>query len=190
MKFIKTTIIGGVLFLIPVVVVALVIQKAFDAMLVIAKPMADVIPMDSVAGVALANIIAAIIVIVACFVSGLLSRTQAAKKLVDILDSKLRKAIPGYAMIRGITSNLSAEQEGAMRSVLVQYEDRARLGMAPEGVVGGKVAVYFPGSPNVWAGTVEIIDDARVEYLGTSIKSLLEAVEGFGAGSVELIQGN
>ena len=55
MKFIKTMIIGGVLFLIPVVVVALVTQKAFDAMLVIAKPMADIIPMDSVAGVALAN---------------------------------------------------------------------------------------------------------------------------------------
>ena len=108
---------------------------------------------------------------------------------MDFLDSKLRQAIPGYAMIRGITSNLSAEEENAMRSVLVQYDDRARLGIAPEKVVDGKVAVYFPGSPNAWAGTVEIIDDARVEFLGASLKSLLEAVEGFGAGSVELIRG-
>ena len=31
--------------------------------------------------------------------------------------------------------------------------------MAPDKVVGGKVAVYFRGSPNAWAGSTEIIDD-------------------------------
>ena len=57
--FIKTTIIGGLLFLVPVGVLVIVLAKVVDLMLLVAEPMADLVPLDSVAGVALANIIAA-----------------------------------------------------------------------------------------------------------------------------------
>lgn len=58
-QFFKTTIIGGLLFLVPVGVLIIVLAKVVDLMLLVAEPLADLIPLDSVAGVALANIMAA-----------------------------------------------------------------------------------------------------------------------------------
>ena len=115
MKFIKTTLIGGVLFLIPIVVVIVVVQKAFDVMLAVAEPLADDIPIDTIAGVALVNVIAAAVVVLVCFLAGLLSQASYAKSLSGKLDSKLRQSIPAYAMIRGVAANLQ-DEGGSMTS--------------------------------------------------------------------------
>ncbi len=47
MNFLKTTLIGGLLFLVPLMVLGVVIGKAIGFMLVIAEPMANFVPMDS-----------------------------------------------------------------------------------------------------------------------------------------------
>jgi uncharacterized membrane protein len=51
-QFVLTTAIGGVVFLIPVVVLVVVIAKAIGFMMVVAKPMADWLPVDTIGGVA------------------------------------------------------------------------------------------------------------------------------------------
>ena len=51
MKFLKTTIIGGLFFLIPVVVVLMVVGKALDVMTAVAEPAAELLPIDSLGGV-------------------------------------------------------------------------------------------------------------------------------------------
>jgi len=52
--FIMTTVIGGLLFLVPVVFLVIILGKAVGFMMVIAEPMADFLPVDTVGGVALA----------------------------------------------------------------------------------------------------------------------------------------
>ena len=47
MKFLKTTIVGGLLFLVPVVAVVVVIGKALNFMEAVAEPVAKVLPIDS-----------------------------------------------------------------------------------------------------------------------------------------------
>ena len=187
MKFIKTTIIGGVLFLVPVVVAFIVVQKAYDLMLKVAKPLADDIPIDTVAGVALVNLLAGLIVILVCFLAGLLSQSKLAKQLSGVLDAKLRAAIPGCAMVRGIAENLRSETESAMRPVLVHFEDYERIGMAQEGQQGDKIAVYLPNSPNPWTGTVAVFDRKRVTLIPGHLKPVLESLEGFGDGVAEML---
>ena len=61
-QFVLTTVIGGVLFLVPVVFLGMIFTKAAGFMMVIAKPMAAWIPVDSIGGVALANLIAIVAV--------------------------------------------------------------------------------------------------------------------------------
>jgi len=69
--FILTTIIGSVIFLIPAVVLAVVIIKAFGFMMIIAESMADLLPVDSIGGMAPANLIALLAVVLVCFLAGL-----------------------------------------------------------------------------------------------------------------------
>ena len=54
-KVIFTTVIGGLLFLVPVVFLGIVLTKAAGFMMVIAQPLAAWVPVDSIGGVALAK---------------------------------------------------------------------------------------------------------------------------------------
>ena len=47
-RFILTTIIGGLLFLVPLMFLIFMLGKAIGFMMVIAKPMADWLPVDTV----------------------------------------------------------------------------------------------------------------------------------------------
>ena len=57
-SFIMTTVIGGVVFLIPVIILVVIIAKAAGFMMIVAEPMASWLPVDTIGGVALANVIA------------------------------------------------------------------------------------------------------------------------------------
>ena len=48
MKFIKTTIIGGLVFMVPVVIVVVIAGKALEIMMLVAKPLGNLIPVDSI----------------------------------------------------------------------------------------------------------------------------------------------
>jgi len=58
MKFIKTTIIGGLVFMVPVVIVVVIAGKALEIMMLVAKPLGNLIPVDAIGGVAVANVLA------------------------------------------------------------------------------------------------------------------------------------
>ena len=54
MHFLKATLIGGVAFLIPVVVLMVVFGKAFELMSRLAAPVQRFVPLESIGGVAVA----------------------------------------------------------------------------------------------------------------------------------------
>ena len=57
-QFFKTTIIGGLIFLVPIIIVVAILGKAYELMIMVAKPLSAWIPLDAIGGVALANILA------------------------------------------------------------------------------------------------------------------------------------
>lgn len=70
-RFIITTVIGGLVFLVPVAFAGYILYRLVMAMVQIAEPLTGWIPVDTVAGVALANLVALGVVIALCFVAGL-----------------------------------------------------------------------------------------------------------------------
>ena len=58
------------------------LSKAAGFMMVIAQPLAAWIPVDTIGGIALANLIAIAAVIVLCFLAGLVARQALAGKFV------------------------------------------------------------------------------------------------------------
>ncbi len=74
MKLIKTTLVGGIIFLIPVTAVVFLMVKIHGFMSRLAAPLAEWIPLDVFGGVALADLIALFAILVVCFLAGLLAR--------------------------------------------------------------------------------------------------------------------
>jgi uncharacterized membrane protein len=93
-NFIKTTVIGGLIFIIPVVVVVAIPNKAFSIMMLLAAPLGRLIPIESLGGVALVNILAVLCILVACFLAGLVAKSNLGKRTFSFIDAKLLLFFP------------------------------------------------------------------------------------------------
>jgi len=70
----KATILGGLLFLVPLAFLAIVLGKAFQISMVIAKPIDAVMPIQSLARIAFINIVAVLLIVLVCFLASLAAR--------------------------------------------------------------------------------------------------------------------
>lgn len=186
MQFIKTTILGGVIFLIPFVVVIAVLGKAHQIMMLVAEPMGDWIPIDEVGGIALANVLALVAIVMSCFLFGLMARSVPAKKIYRTLDATLA-SIPGYAFVKAFADSISRSEEHAKSfiPVIARFDDNAQISFEIERTPEGTVVVYLPGAPNPWSGTVVHLEQSRVEKLDMSVADAVKSIQSLGRGSAK-----
>ncbi|MBW1789869.1 MAG: hypothetical protein JRK53_25185, partial [Deltaproteobacteria bacterium] len=104
-NFIKTTAIGGLLFMIPIVIVAMILGKAYKVMMLVAVPLDKLIPIEAIGGVALVNILAVLSIFVGCFLAGLVAKSKLGKATFTWIDAKLLMIFPGYTYLKGMTDS-------------------------------------------------------------------------------------
>jgi uncharacterized membrane protein len=185
-NFLKTAIIGGVAFVIPFIIVVVLLLKAMKIMMVIAAPLDSLIPIDTIGGVALANILALILVIIICFLAGLAAKSLYAKRIHESIDSKLRLFIPGYAFLKEMTGGLEEDSEDKhMIPVIAKLDDSAQIGFEVDRLESGLVVVYLPGAPNPWSGSVVLMTEDRIEKLNLKFTAVTKVMKRIGIGSAE-----
>ncbi len=184
MNFIKTTILGGVVFLVPVAILAIVLGKVFQIMMLVAQPMSDWIPIDAVGGIALANLIALAAIVLSCFLVGLLAKGEKARRVYRALDSRMA-SIPGYVFVKAMTEDIhrGAESAGSFTPVISRFDDNAQISFEIERTPDGQVVVYLPGAPNPWSGSVVLLDQERVQKLDLSAAEVIRSIRSLGLGS-------
>ena len=75
-NFMKTTIVGGLIFLIPLILLLLVLKHAMGFAAKVAKPIAEKFPVPEIGGPALVTLVAVAVLIVVAFLAGLAARTS------------------------------------------------------------------------------------------------------------------
>jgi len=188
-SFVTTTVIGGLVFLVPVVVITMILAQALEFMMMVAQPLAAWFPVDTIGGVALANILAAVALVLVCFIGGLIARSGVVRNVVDTLETKILMKVPGYVLIKGMFSGLSDTANQQLAPVLVAFGDASRVGLEIERTRDGHVVVSLPRSPNPWSGEVFILPAERVRRLDLSMGWYVEYVERFGQGSDAVLPG-
>lgn len=187
-NFIKTTIIGGAVFLVPLVFMVFIIGKAIGFMMIIAEPMAGWFPIDSIGDIALANLLAIMAVILVSFIAGLIARHTMAGGFVKALESRVLVKIPGYTMIKGIKSGFDVTESERMRPIAVQLGTAERIALEIEKLPDGRSTVYIPSAPNAWSGITQILPADQITYLDVPVTSIMELTEKFGHGVDTILQ--
>ncbi|UCD56400.1 MAG: hypothetical protein JSV16_11255 [Candidatus Hydrogenedentota bacterium] len=184
-KFIKTTAIGGLLFLVPIVVLALILAKAFKIMMLVAVPMDKLIPIETVGGVALVNILAVLCIFVGCFIAGLVAKSKLGKAAFNAIDAKLLLFFPGYSYLKSLTSPFADERdEGkALKPIISKLDDQSQLAFEVERASDGTVVAYVPGAPDSRSGNVVYLTPDRVEPLDITFADVTRSLRQFGRGS-------
>ncbi len=120
----KTTLIGGVLIVLPIYLSILMVAKTLSIIVALLAPVTATIP----AGAQFRQLIAVLIVLAVCFVAGIVVRTGAGLRAKSALERSVLEKIPGYELVRGLTARVSGdEREGAFRPALVEIEDALSL---------------------------------------------------------------
>lgn len=184
-KFIKKTIIGGLLFLIPITVVVVLLLKVFGFMKKIADLINKAIPIEKILGVGATNIIAILLILLVCFIFGLLASNKKMLGFKDTLEKNILMKIPGYLFIKAYTKGLEDQEKGVnqLDPILVIFDDNAQLGFLIEENENGLSSVFMPGSPNPWSGSVIYVEKKRVKQLNISTNKAIKHLKQAGKNS-------
>jgi uncharacterized membrane protein len=189
-KFLKTTVIGGILFLVPIIIFIAIIGKALALTNKLAVPLAESLPVDSIGDFAVVHILAVAILIGICFVAGMIARTNAAKKMVNSLETNVLDKIPAYELLKAKTqSALTPEETQSLRPAMTRFDDSWQLVFEIERLADDKVVVFLPGSPDPWSGSVCVVTADRVTPLEMSVQAAAKLMKRLGRGATDTLQG-
>lgn len=189
MKTLTTTILRGVVFLVPVLFVVFLVVETMSVMVTVAEPLTEIVGVSSIGGIALANIIAAFGLLLFCFVAGLVAKSALVQRAVGSVERRFLQRIPGYSLLTNMTAVLDSQRTSDLTPVLVRFEGSAQVGLEVERLPDRRVVVYLPNSPNAWSGIVRIFGGDQVDRLETTPYSVFEHVEQLGRGTGRLVAG-
>ena len=182
--FLRITVLGGVLFLAPIVVLAFILDKAFDFARRALKPVTAIIPDRLVSGVTAEAIMAIVLIAILCFLAGLFARTRPAQRIMAELESSVLSKVPAYEYLKQAGASVMGLGEMADHPVvLAQLGGAWRIGVQTDVVGGGLVAVFIPNSPNPMSGSVFLVAADSVRPAGVPLAAAIGCLRRCGAGS-------
>jgi len=185
-RFLKTTVIGGIAFMVPIVIFAMIITKALELTNKLAVPLSAMMPIDSIGHVAVVDFLALIIILLICFMAGLAAKTAYARKYLSSLESRVLSKFPAYDFLKSkMYTVLQAEEVEGMKPVLVRFDDSWQIALEVENIPGGTSAVYLPGAPDPWSGSVCFVTEDRIQSLESPLPVIIRTLKGLGKGSRE-----
>jgi uncharacterized membrane protein len=183
-EFTKTTLIGGVLVILPVWISTLLLLKAIGGIFKLLSPVTSALPPT----MALRQIVSLLIVLVACFIAGIVVRTGPGLRAKSVLDRYLLERIPGYTLLRGLAGRITGQEEGkTFAAALVEIEDALVPAFIVEEHADGKYTVFVPSVPTPAAGTVYILERSRVHLVDVPFTAAVSVISKWGAGSEKLL---
>jgi uncharacterized membrane protein len=190
LRFFRTTIAGGILFLVPIVVLLIILGKALALAHRVAVPLAERIPAQSFLGLPMPRLLAIVLIVAFCFLAGVLARTSLAKKIVEGLEASLLSNLPGYEFFKGMGENiLGAEKQAAYPVVLVRFDDSWQLAFRIEVLGNGLVAVFIPGAPSPQSGAVCLMSPDRITPVEVPPAAMMKCMRRLGVGTEALLRG-
>jgi uncharacterized membrane protein len=188
LKPMTTTLIGGLVFLLPLIVALAVLGQGLALMAGVAQPLAAMFPSRQVGGVALASLVALLLLLLLCYGAGLLARAALGRALSASFEDRLQTFYPRYTIIKGMTQALGVYGvKSSLKTVLVSFDDHQVLAVEVERLADGRVVVFLPSAPDPWSGSVVFVSPERVAGVPVEIGALHRSLKSIGCGSAALL---
>jgi len=183
-EFTKTTLIGGVLVVLPVYLTTLLLLKALSAMVALISPVTATLPAE----LQFRQVFAALIAIGACFVAGLVVRTGPGLRVKNAFERGVLQRVPGYALVRGLAGRVAGRQDDEMLAIaLIEIEEALVPGFVVEEHDDGRYTVFVPSVPTPAAGSLYIIARERVHLCDLPFSQAIGVITRWGTGSRALL---
>src|SRR5438876_3784033 len=195
--FLRTTLVGGVLFVLPAWLAVLLVAKALMHLQVFVKPVSSHLRQD----INHPRVLAIVLLVAMCFLVGLVIQTTIGAQAKRIAEQRVLDKVPGYTTLRsfagqltefekgeGFRPALGVEDEPVPQVVLARIEDAWQIAFLVERLEDGHLAVFVPGAPNPQSGSVYLMTEDRIKPAGIPPAVALKCLTRLGAGSSALLR--
>lgn len=188
-QFLKSTAIGGIVFLLPMMVVGFLLGKIGSIVYEVAVFLNENLGIGSAHGYAVLLATSVAVLVILCFGAGVVAQWTIGTKLSDLIERYLTLIFPRYSIYKdqvagGIGGDLARDR---MKPVLVDVCGVVRPALEIERGSDGNVTIYFPGAPDPWSGTVGIVAPSKVKHVNADPGEFLATFERLGRDSAALI---
>jgi uncharacterized membrane protein len=192
-EFLKTTIIGGTSFLLPVALVVLVLSYALRLVKRIATPISHSLQLDQlgdIAGVGAATFLSVLALILVSFAAGIVASTAVGGRVTRWSETSFFGRLPHYQLIKSMAEGLAhIESASGLKPALVSIEDGWQIGYLLEKLENDWVAVFLPQAPTPMSGDIMYLPISRVRPLGITMIQAMSIVKAIGVGSGAVLRG-
>ena len=183
-EFLKATIAGGLLFLLPLILVVLLLTHAMRLAAKVAHPIAKALTLDAVLGPASEELLAAVMLIVIAVAAGLIARTVAGRRIMRWSENSFFGGLPQYRLVKSMAEGLAQiESSEELKPALVNIEEGWQIGYVLEPLQNGWIAVFLPQAPTPMSGNVMYLPGERVRPLPITMVEAMSIVKRMGIGS-------
>jgi uncharacterized membrane protein len=189
MNFIKTTLLGGLFILLPLMLLWIGLDEIIGLIVAMATPIADMFPPGVFEDdLKLPGIVALVLIIGASFILGLAARSAWLSGVGRKFETTVLNKVPMYRMLKIISSALIDSGNGDIKPALIR--DGAGGG-EPCYVIefheDGRATVLLPWSPASFAGSIRVVQQSNLEILSCTLDEYSRCISQVGVGVEECL---
>lgn len=185
-ELLKATLTGGLLVLFPLfgcVYLIVLIARAFTEFV---RPLLEWLPQSRLINPATIDIAAIILLLLLCFLTGMIIKTPAGRKLEGMMHSGLSR-IPGYRILWNLARILVDEDDPRGSPVIVEMGENQQIGFLVDQNPPDESVIFLPSTPGPLSGEVLIVKANTVRRLNVPPKEVVRVMAAFGSGTSALI---
>jgi len=188
-KFFKTTIVGGLFVMLPVLLLYLLFGEVLDLVVVLATPIADLLPKGALDDSELPAVTALILIIGVSFILGIVMRSEIGRRLGRWLENLIFGRLALYNVLKRLTTSFtSIDKERAFRPALVNAGNGSHeLAYMVEDHGDGNATILLPRAPAALTGPVKVVPRTQIELLNISLADFSMVLSHWGIGLQEMI---
>lgn len=189
-SFLKTSFIGGIVVVLPVAILIAVFQWVFNFVTGLIGPLTDALVARSQLNSVFADIIVLAVILVVCFLIGVIVKTGIGKMVHNLIDTKLLSIAPGYNMIKETVLQLFGGKKAPLsRVALVELfaNEVMTTAFITDENPDGTFTVFVPNSPSPLSGNLYHLKSKYVHPIDMTVEQAMGSIISFGSGSSELV---
>ncbi len=189
-KFLRTTFLGGILVILPIVLTFIVLRWIFNFVLSQVKPLTILIIKQTNSREFIAYSAAVIIIIGIFFLTGLAIRTKIGKFLFSKFEKNILDIAPGYSLFKETLKQLLGKDKRPFSSVVMAKVfggETLMTGFVAD-ETSDRVTVFFPSALNPTTGLLCHLRKEDVTRIDTTVETAMRTIIGCGAGASQLFK--
>lgn len=190
-EFFKSTLIGGLLVVLPLAIFLFAITWIFGLIRSIIAPLSRALVQDGALPDLVVDILVLGLILFACFAIGVFVRTRLGRWSYAAIESSLLLKAPGYGMIKETVLQFAGNKRspfGAVALAQIFGNETMVSSFITDEHDDGSVTVFVPTGPNPTSGNIYHLPARYVHRVDVSVENAMRSIISCGAGSATLIR--